>query len=96
MSDIQMNDMGMEEQALLGQMVTEALLRDSQAAPDASSEWQKLNSLLPSSLKYSFFATNNTWHGLTVLTLQIIKQTDVAVHQCILSDKHFIVNVVRV
>lgn len=42
MSDIEMNDMGMEEQALLGQMVTEALLRDSQAAPDASSEWQKL------------------------------------------------------
>lgn len=42
MSDIEMNDMGMEEQELLGQMVTEALLRDSQAAPDASSEWQKL------------------------------------------------------
>ena len=42
MSDKEMNDMGMEEQALLGQMVTEALLRDSQAAPDASSEWQKL------------------------------------------------------
>ena len=29
MSDIEMNDMGMEEQELLGQMVTEALLRDS-------------------------------------------------------------------
>ncbi len=43
MSDIEMNDMGMEEQVVfLGQMVTEALLRDSQAAPDASSEWQKL------------------------------------------------------
>ena len=42
MSDIEMNDMGMEEQELLGQMVTEALLRDGHAAPDASSEWQKL------------------------------------------------------
>ena len=42
MSDKEMNDMGMEEQERLGQMVTEALLRDGHAAPDASSEWQKL------------------------------------------------------
>lgn len=42
MSDKDMNDMGMEEQELLGQMVTEALLRDSHTAPDAGSEWQKL------------------------------------------------------
>lgn len=42
MSDIEMNDMGMEEQERLGQLVTEALLRDGHAAPDASSEWQKL------------------------------------------------------
>ncbi len=54
MSDIEMNDMGMEEQELLGQMVTQALLRDSQAAPDASSEWQKLAARMNANSKRAF------------------------------------------
>lgn len=50
MSDKEMNDMGMEEQERLGQMVTEALLRDGHAAPDASSEWQKLAARMSANL----------------------------------------------
>ena len=42
MSDITRNDIEQEEQMLLDQMVTEALLRDSKAAPDAKSEWERL------------------------------------------------------
>lgn len=42
MTDENIKEIGMEEQEFLGQMVTEALLRDCQQAPDASSEWEKL------------------------------------------------------
>lgn len=42
MSDIKNKEIEKEEQELLCQMVTEALLRDSKSAPDANSEWEKL------------------------------------------------------